>query len=177
MEIVIPNWAPVGAGRLGLNHRPKRASFEGLKAAGCDLVVTLLCAREGAEGIGERVQQVGMDWLWLPLENGRLPLGEAHQMLAASLPELSARLDRGQTLLFHCSAGIHRTGMLAYGLLRWRGLDDVEAMRLIAQARRFTAEGLTQVQKKWADRIGACSPADAVQAFHVHLHRGDSQRA
>ena len=150
-----PTWVAVGNGRLGLYHRLKRMGLTDLKAAGCDVVVTLLSAREGAENIGAHVQEAGIAWLWLPLENGRLPRGEAHERLMAAVPDLSAHLDQGQTILIHCSAGIHRTGMLAYGLLRWRGLDDAEAMRLIAQVRRFTAEGLTPVQKKWAELIGS----------------------
>lgn len=129
-----------------------------LRAAGCDVVVTLLSAREGAEAIGERVRAAGMEWIWLPLENGKLPRGETHARLADSVPALSARLDQGQTLLIHCSAGIHRTGMLAYGLLRWRGLDDAGAMQVIRLARRFTAEGITSTQKRWADLIGNIVP-------------------
>src|SRR5512133_1317950 len=154
--ILLPTWVPVGAGRLGLDHRPRQASFPLLKAAGCDVVVTLLSAREGAEGIGVLTQQAGMDWVWLALENGNLPQGEAHQCLAAAVPELSARLDGGQTLLIHCSAGIHRTGMLAYGLLRWRGLAEAECLRIMTEARQVTAEGLVPKRKLWADvLIGA----------------------
>lgn len=143
----------VGAGRLALDHRPNRQSLPALRDAGCEVVVTLLAAREGAEEIGERVRATGMEWIWLPLENGKLPQGEAHQRLADALPNLSARLDQGQTILIHCSAGIHRTGMLAYGLLRWRGLSDLEAMQILFEARRFTAEGISPVQKQWAEWI------------------------
>ena len=59
---------------------------------------------------------------------------------------LFTRMDQGQTILIHCSAGIHRTGMLAYSLLRWRGLDDTEAMQILMKARRFTgARGFIQI--------------------------------
>lgn len=155
-SIRIPAWVPVGAGRLGLDHRPKQASFPLLKAAGCDVVVTLLAVREGAEGIGALVQQAGMEWIWLPLENGNLPQGEVHARLAVAVAGLSTRLDQGQTLLIHCSAGIHRTGMLAYGLLRWRGLEEAECLRIITEARRVTAEGLVPKRKKWGEIISAC---------------------
>lgn len=158
--ILVPNWVPVGAGRLGLDHRPKRASLPLFKATGCDVVVTLLAAREGAEQIGLQVQQAGMEWVWLPLENANLPQGETHDRLAAAVTMLSARLDQGQTLLIHCSAGIHRTGMLAYGLLRWRGLADAECLLIMSEARRITAEGLIPKRKKWADILIPHSPAD-----------------
>lgn len=153
MENPSVTWVNVGAGRLGLDHRPGRRIMSALRAAGCDVVVTLLSTREGAEDIGTRVRASGMEWIWLPLENGKLPQGETHQRLADALPDLSARLDQGQTFLIHCSAGIHRTGLLAYGLLRWRGLDDAEAMQILMKARRFTGEGISSVQKKWAEMI------------------------
>ncbi len=75
------------------------------------------------------------------------------------MPKLSELLDHGNSLLIHCSAGIHRTGMVAYGLLRWRGLDRVQAMKLIDSIRRETAEGMMEKQMRWGDEIAR--PADS----------------
>ncbi len=53
--------------------------------------------------------------------------------------------------MIHCSAGIHRTGTVAYGLLRWRGVDRDEAMRIIGQIRKETAEGMLEKRRRWGD--------------------------
>jgi len=146
-----PNWVQVGQGRLGLQHRLRRENLSYLVEAGCDVVVTLLSVQEDGAKIGHHVKEAGIEWIWLKVPNGHLPQGEVHEILTAAVPLLSARLDEGKTILIHCSAGIHRTGMLTYGLLRWRGMDDEEAMRLIAQLRIHTANGLQPRQKMWAD--------------------------
>lgn len=56
-------------------------------------------------------------------------------------------------MLIHCSAGMHRTGMVAYVLLRWRGYTPEESLNLIAQARSFTYEALTPKRLDWGKRV------------------------
>ncbi len=94
-----------------------------------------------------------MEWLWLPVPNGKYPDANVRHLLLDAMPKLSGLLDHGNSLLIHCSAGIHRTGMVAYGLLRWRGLDRVQAMKLIDSIRRETAEGMMEKQMRWGDEI------------------------
>lgn len=67
------------------------------------------------------------------------------------MPNLSQLLDDGKSLLIHCSAGIHRTGTVAYGLLRWRGMERDEAMNVIGDIRKETAEGMMEKRMRWGD--------------------------
>jgi protein-tyrosine phosphatase len=71
--------------------------------------------------------------------------------MLAAMPKLSQLLDEGKSLLIHCSAGIHRTGTVAYGLLRWRGMERDEAMQVIYQIRPITAEGMLEKRRRWGD--------------------------
>ena len=143
-------WASVGNGRLAVYHRPGRRTAPLLRSSGCSLVVTLLSELEGSQRIGEGVERAGMEWMWLPLRNGSPPKGERHEMIARALPELSRRLDEGQSIMIHCSAGIHRTGMIALSLLRFRGLSEDQGMSIIGQSRRFTFEGIQTKHKVYA---------------------------
>lgn len=94
-----------------------------------------------------------MEWIWLPVPNGKYPDANVRHLLLEAMPKLSVLLDHGNSLLIHCSAGIHRTGMVAYGLLRWRGLDPSQAMKLIDNIRRETAEGMMEKRMRWGDEI------------------------
>jgi protein-tyrosine phosphatase len=94
-----------------------------------------------------------MEWIWLPVPNGKYPEAEVHERLLQAIPELSKLLDDGKSILIHCSAGVHRTGMVAYGLLRWRGLDQDAAIKIICQTRPGTAEGMMEKRMRWGDEL------------------------
>jgi protein-tyrosine phosphatase len=147
------NFEQVGNGRLALFHRPKRTDVPTLFTLGCTHVITLLKESEGAERYGNWTRESGMEWIWLPVPNGKYPDANVRHLLLEAMPKLSWLLDHGNSLLIHCSAGIHRTGMVAYGLLRWRGLDRSQAMQLIDSIRRETAEGMMEKRMRWGDEI------------------------
>lgn len=141
----------VGKGRLALFHRPRNEDFPALRELGCTHVVTLLKESEGAERYGNLTKSAGMEWFWLPVPNGKYPERDVHERLLQAMPALSELLDDGKSVLIHCSAGIHRTGMVAYALLRWRGLDRKQAMKIITVTRRETAEGMMEKRMRWGD--------------------------
>ncbi len=145
------NFVKVGNGRLALNHRPGGRDFPLLRELGCTHVVTLLKESEFANTVGVHTNSAGLEWVWIPVPNGNYPQGEVHQRLLAAMPKLSKLLDEGKSLLIHCSAGIHRTGTVAYGLLRWRGMERDEAMQVIHQIRPVTAEGMLEKRRRWGD--------------------------
>jgi hypothetical protein len=146
-------WVLVGAGRLALWHRPGRRLFDAIRDAGCSHLVTLLCEREGASQIGEAAQAAGLAWRWLPMSNSEEPIGAARTALEHGLAELSTLLDEGRSLVIHCSAGIHRTGMIAYALLRCRDHTRDQAITIIGQARAHTRDGLRERLLCWGDDI------------------------
>ena len=141
----------VGNGRLALFHRPGHRTFPGLRTMGCTHVITLLKESEGAQNIGNQAMNAGLEWIWLPVPNGNHPEGEVHKRIIQALPKLSQLLDDGKSILIHCSAGVHRTGTVAYGLLRWRGLSREQALMIIAQTRKETAEGMGEKRMRWGD--------------------------
>ncbi len=148
----------VGKGRLTLYHRPRREMFPSLRRQGCTHVVTLLKDIESAETYSNLAREAGLEWIWLPVPNGKYPQPEVHERLVNALPRLSRLLDEGNSLLIHCSAGVHRTGMVAYGLLRWRGLSPDQTMKIIRKTRKETAEGMMEKRMKWGDDIARPAP-------------------
>lgn len=68
-----------------------------------------------------------------------------------ALPALADRLEASRSILIHCSAGIHRTGMVAYALLRWYGCDEEQALASIGAMRPHTRDGLQRKQIEWGN--------------------------
>lgn len=150
-QLINIQFVNVGNGRIALYHRPKRTDFTLLRKMGCIHIVTVLKESEYAEGYGTFTKEAGMEWIWLPVPNGRYPKGEVHERLIQTIPILSHLLDEGSSLLIHCSAGIHPIGMIAYGILRWRGIDSNVAMALIHKMREETAKGMMEKRMQWGD--------------------------
>lgn len=121
--------------------------------------MTLLSEREGGRDCGIAAQAAGLAWTWLPMPSSAAPVGVARQVLERGLAELSRLIDDGEALLIHCSAGIHRTGMVAYALSRSRELAREEALDVLAGARCHTRNGIQDRHLRWGDDLAAIRPA------------------
>jgi protein-tyrosine phosphatase len=144
---------PVSTGTLALNHRPRRKDVARLPELGITHVVTLLAEREGAKEIGEAVRQAGLTWIWCPLANGKPPDAQATATIRPVLAELASLLDKGASIIVHCSAGIHRTGMFGYALLRQVGLESSAARAKLNELRAVTGEGVGEDRLAWGDAL------------------------
>jgi predicted protein tyrosine phosphatase len=147
------NWVPLANGRLTLWHRPGAKAIAALTSFGCSCVVTLLSQAEGAHAIGSSIRQDGLEWFWLPLEDAKPPQAAVSAGILLALPAIWRRLDAGQSVLIHCSAGIHRTGMVAYALLRWYGYGEQDAVAPIGKMRLQTQEGVQRRHVDWAHDV------------------------
>lgn len=148
------HWVSAGGGRLALTHRPGLRGLPDLRAEGCARLVTLLAGREGAERIGTLAREAGLEWTWLPLDSGRPPTGErVWREIERGLATLAEQLSAGESLALHCSAGIHRTGMIAYALLRVVGATPEQALDAIERMRPVTRAGLTPAHLRFGDAI------------------------
>ena len=60
-------------------------------------------------------------------------------------------LENEETVLIHCAAGIHRTGVVAYTLLRMDGKDKKEAYDTLKDMREATHRGVGDWRIKIAE--------------------------
>jgi protein-tyrosine phosphatase len=148
-----PNWVHVGKGRLAIGHRPKLKALPLLKAAGCTHLLTLLSEREGAMTIGQAAQSAHLEWLWLPLDNADPPPEVREPEVRTLLERAKLLLECNSSILVHCSAGIHRTGMISYALLRHVGQAEEQAKQTLLALRALTADGVGEARLRWGDRF------------------------
>jgi protein-tyrosine phosphatase len=150
MEI---SWIPVGKGRIALSNRPKLKSIAKLRDGGCQRIITIQGRKEQPKQIANAAHDAGILWTWIPVENGSFPNGEIDRLMRIEVQNLAKNIEMGESVLVHCSAGIHRTGMFVFGLCRWLGYSEVEALKLISDMRTVTREGLQSEHLAWGNQL------------------------
>jgi hypothetical protein len=148
------NWVQVGNGFLAIGHKPGgKISFGGLKNEGTTAVLTLLHENEGAAAIGKQTETVNIAWIWFPFSASRPHEGEAITEVYNLYKQLSDLIIYGAKIYIHCSAGIHRTGMITYGFLRFLGKIRTEAFEMLKSLREVTADQVGADRLLWADQF------------------------
>ena len=138
----------VGGGRMALWHKPGGKALPKLAAAGATMVATLLAEREGAELIGRKARDAGLAWHWADLDGANteyLASAEAVDVVIAAVAAIQAALGRGDSVLVHCSAGLHRTGTVGYAVMRASGWSRDEAREGLRRMRDETANKVDEV--------------------------------
>jgi protein tyrosine/serine phosphatase len=72
--------------------------------------------------------------------------------LESRLKELFQILAGDETCVLHCAAGIHRTGTMAYTLLRMSGYSEEESFSLLGTMREETKKGVGDWRIEIAER-------------------------
>ena len=143
---------------LSIGHRPKQSDLLDLKDEGFSHVVTVLSELEGAVEIGRETKKLGIQWIWLPLGSAKVPVENKEdarhiETVLQQLVSLFSGPTVGIKSYLHCSAGMHRTGMITFALLRRLGYNSAESMDLLTQLRELTAQNVGVERIAWADSI------------------------
>lgn len=124
-------------------HRPSKGGILALGQNKCTVVVSLLSPSENPHEIGNACKSVGIKWLWVPLQGANKKLLEKNNtawLLRKVLIEGKDLILKGNFMLVHCAAGIHRTGLFTYALLRILGMDKEKTLESIQKIRNVTYE-------------------------------------
>ena len=94
-----------------------------------------------------------LDVIWLPLSCSNLevqPMDERDERSLREVSRICDALQKRQSVLIHCSAGQHRTGIVAYMVLRMLGLSREDTLIQVSKMREVTGKALAQETKKGA---------------------------
>jgi protein tyrosine phosphatase len=149
-SVSVSNLCPVLNGMLEIWHRPKLNRIPKLKADGFTHVVTILSEKEGAKKIISSVQSAGLVSIWIQVGSASLIDDEkVLRDLTKSFEEIRSVLNDGGKVYMHCSAGIHRTGMMTNALLLYCGYNEEDALSLLGQLRQITQKDVGQDRLDW----------------------------
>lgn len=132
---------PVLNGALACFHRPSKSGLSILQQQGCSVVITLQSQTELPHEIESYCRQVGLRWVWVALQGANKKLLESNNtawLIREALCSAHDLLKSGERILVHCAAGIHRTGLFCYALLRISGYDQERTLDTIKQIRQVT---------------------------------------
>ena len=147
-------WVGIHGGRISIGHRPSIKLMADLRLQGGTHILTLLSESEGARVIEKHTTREGLSWLWFDMSSASPPDEDRIPELKSLFADISTALLNRASLYIHCSAGIHRTGMITYGLLRYIGLPSEDARRYLKELRMVTSEEVGQDRLSWGDRFG-----------------------
>jgi hypothetical protein len=143
------------AGALAIGHRPPLRALGPMRRAGFTHIVTILAENENPHAIGTAAQAAELGWLWVQLGSTKSLPARGKAEIGAALTAMTAMLRDGGRLYLHCSAGIHRTGMIAAALLFRLGCADGQVRETLAALRPITAQDVGDARLEWARSFAA----------------------
>ena len=155
----VSRWVDVEGGRLTASGCPSKKKLPDLLASrGVTHVVTLL-AEPRYKMVQDGCAAVEVAWTHVPLSGGRLAKPEDRENVT-ELWRAVAALRRGESVLVHCAAGMHRTGISCYVTLRLAGWSAADAAEGVRAMREVTHEELLKER-----RAGKPSCRDTAERF------------
>jgi protein-tyrosine phosphatase len=143
-------------GLLCIGHRPKHSDLFDLRDEGFTHVVTVQSKSEEARDIGHETEKIGLRWIWLPLGTAKVPVKDEEDIrhIKTVLRQLVSLFNHSEPIAktyLHCSAGLHRTGMITFALLRLLGYSQAETMDILTRLRELTAQNVGAERIAWAE--------------------------
>ena len=125
-------------GRIAVVTRPRSiADFAALKAAGVDVLVSMLEAEEAEDvGLGDEAghcARADIEFISVPITDHGIP--DSFEVVEAAVARIAERLANGLGVGAHCYAGLGRSPLLVASVLIHHGHSDSEAIELVSGAR------------------------------------------
>jgi len=138
--------------------RPKKGILKDyLENLKINCILTLQNSDEKADEIKKEAEIVGINWINIPLKGANLDYLSKEDTLKVIVEGLLKVYDllvnTEINLYIHCSAGIHRTGLIVYCLLRMNGEDNENAMTILKKIRKETGEKVGEERIKIAEKL------------------------
>ena len=133
-----------------IGHRPRLRWLRSMPDAGFTHIATVLSESEGPHAIGAAAHNAGLGWMWIPIGSTKNLPSRSKPEIMTALRALAAILDAGGRIYLHCSAGIHRTGMIAAALLFHLGHDEGAVREALETLRPITMEAVGEERLAWA---------------------------
>ena len=117
-------------------------------------ILSILNPKEKPEEIRDECLRLGIDWVNLNLKGAKVGNLESNvDMIADSLINTYNHLLKNDTvLLIHCAAGLHRTGVSTYCLIRMNGENQENAMEILGKIRLKTKQEVGEKRIEFVEK-------------------------
>jgi len=126
-----------------------------LRAAGVDILVSLLQTEEAAElGLsreGAECSAAGMEFVSVPVADRGVPLD--HREFTAAAEKLSTSVTTGKRVAVHCRQSVGRAGLLVTAIVLLVGKQPLRESILAVSRARGCNVPETQEQLLWLERF------------------------
>jgi protein-tyrosine phosphatase len=143
---------------ISCHGRPSGKEIKSMKLTyGVNCVLTLQGAKEKPEEIKKMCEENNLKWLHVELAGATIPYfqkQETQKNLITSLKNLTQILKNFSVNLFiHCAAGLHRTGIVIYSLLRIFGETPESALKAIEYIRSETRKEVGEKRLEFSEKF------------------------
>ncbi len=144
-------WLNILNGKISIRMRPGKILLKYLSEQNVTHILTLLSEKEGTLTYKELSESYGFQWLWFPMHKAKPVSRDRNIELLSIFQNLQQILCNGGKIYIHCSAGLHRTGMITYAFLRFIGKSSMQAMEALKYLRPLAEKEFTQKRLNWAE--------------------------
>ena len=145
----------LSGGAIAVGHRLSAKVMPEVKAQGVTHIVTLLSEKEGASDIQREAQAVGLNWIHVSMANAQPPYEDEIPRYRRLFSQLQDLIEQGNYLYIHCSAGIHRTGMITNALFRYMGFNAAESFSNLETLRQLSSQEAGLERLRWGNHFSA----------------------
>jgi protein-tyrosine phosphatase len=143
---------------ISCHGRPTGKDLKSMKLTyGVNCVLTPQYAKEKPEEIKKMCEENKLKWLDVELGGATLPYfqkSDTQKLLISSLKNLTQILKNFSVNLFiHCAAGLHRTGIVVYSLLRIFGETPESALQALEYIRSETRKEVGDKRIEFAEKF------------------------
>lgn len=138
-------------------RRPSLRSISVLKEVyGLNSILSCIVKKEKPELIENKATEAGMKFFNIPFRKAKenyLQKDSTMKMLIEEIRKMYECLINGTLcLLIHCAAGVRRTGIVVYCLLRMNGESKESALEILLKLREETRNGIGDYRIEYAEK-------------------------
>jgi protein tyrosine/serine phosphatase len=138
-------------------RRPSLRSIPAFKEVyGLNAILSCITSNEKPQLIESKAKETGISFFNIPFRKAKpfsLEKKETKEMLIAEIKNIyNTIITENLTILVHCAAGVRRTGIIVYCLLRLNGETKDTALEIILKLREETRNGIGDYRIEYAEK-------------------------
>jgi protein tyrosine/serine phosphatase len=143
--------------KITCSRRPSLRSIASFKEVyGLNAILSCITKNEKPQQIEEKTKENNMKFFNIPFKKAKafsLEKEDTKNMLIHEIKEIyNILMNEDLTILVHCAAGVRRTGIIVYSILRMNGETKESALDIILKLREETRNGIGDYRIEYTEK-------------------------